>query len=75
MCMRAMRLTVHLPDNTNALINFVHDKQSNIDGILTAYQNGLVGGNVYFLNPYGIYIGESGSSMLVVCIKHRPMIL
>ncbi|MGC6476026.1 MAG: leukotoxin LktA family filamentous adhesin, partial [Parvibaculales bacterium] len=53
-------VNLHLPDNTNALINFVHDKQSNIDGILTAYQNGLVGGNVYFLNPYGIYIGESG---------------
>lgn len=52
-------VNLHLPDNTNALINFVHDKQSNIDGILTAYQNGLVGGNVYFLNPYGIYIGES----------------
>ena len=57
---RGNQVNLHLPDNTDNLINFVHDKETRIDGLLNAYKNGLIGGNVYFLNPYGIYVGESG---------------
>ncbi|MGC6512260.1 MAG: leukotoxin LktA family filamentous adhesin [Parvibaculales bacterium] len=57
---RGNQVNLHLPDSTDNLINFVHDKETRIDGLLNAYKNGLVGGNVYFLNPYGIYVGESG---------------
>lgn len=53
-------VNLHLPGGTSNLINLVHGKQSNIDGILNSYKNGAIGGNVYFANPYGIIIGPTG---------------
>jgi len=52
---------MHLPDGTDSLFNFVHDKQTNIDGILNGYKAGKIDGDVYFLNPHGVMIGESGA--------------
>lgn len=49
-----------LPNQTQNLINIIHDKATNIDGILNSYQNGQIGGNVLLLNPNGIMVGANG---------------
>lgn len=51
---------LHLPGGTANLINMVRGKRTNIDGILNSIKDGKIGGNVFFLNPHGIMIGESG---------------
>ena len=53
-------VNMHLPNGANSLINFVHDKQTNIDGVLNGYKQGKIDGDVYFLNPHGVVIGQSG---------------
>lgn len=51
---------LHVPDSANNLINMVNAERSHIDGVLNAYKNGSIGGNVYFLNPHGMVIGSTG---------------
>ncbi len=51
---------LHLADGTGRLINVVRDSASHIDGVLNSYKNGRIGGDVYFLNPNGIFVGKSG---------------
>ncbi|MCP4651988.1 MAG: leukotoxin LktA family filamentous adhesin, partial [Candidatus Omnitrophica bacterium] len=53
-------VNLHLPDSTPNLINLVHDKISNINGILNSIKNGSIGGNVFMLNPYGVMVGKDG---------------
>ncbi|MDR1941931.1 MAG: leukotoxin LktA family filamentous adhesin, partial [Endomicrobium sp.] len=53
-------VNLHLKNGINNLVNLVSDKTTNIDGVLNAYKNGKIGGNVFFLNPNGIIIGKSG---------------
>jgi|GEM_PF-5389641 len=54
-------VNLHVPGAASRLINLVHDQRTHIDGILNAYQGGRIGGNVYFLNPYGVVVGAQGS--------------
>ena len=51
---------LHLADGTGRLINVVRDSASHIDGVLNSYKNGRIGGDVYFLNPNGIFVGKTG---------------
>ncbi|MCL2623615.1 MAG: leukotoxin LktA family filamentous adhesin, partial [Planctomycetaceae bacterium] len=51
---------LYVPDSAQNLVNLVHNEKSQIDGIMNAYKNGQIGGNVWFLNPHGIAIGQSG---------------
>ncbi|MDR2171233.1 MAG: leukotoxin LktA family filamentous adhesin [Planctomycetaceae bacterium] len=51
---------LHVPDTAKNLVNLVHKERSQIDGILNSYKNGKIGGNVFFLNPHGIVIGQGG---------------
>ena len=53
-------VNLYVPDGADALMNMVHDQQSVIDGYLNAYKDGKIGGDIYFLNPYGIVVGETG---------------
>ena len=53
-------VNLHVPESASNLINLVHDSQSNINGILNTYQRGVIGGNVYFLNPHGVFVSEHG---------------
>ena len=53
-------VNLFLPDGASVLMNMVHDQQTVIDGYLNAYKDGKVGGDVYFLNPHGIIVGQSG---------------
>ena len=57
---RGNTVNLHLPGNTDHLLNLVHGKRSDIHGILNSYKNGDIGGNVYFANPFGVVIGQSG---------------
>lgn len=54
-------VNLHLPANTTNLINLVHNERSQLDGMLNSIQNGEIGGNVFFLNPYGMMVGSQGS--------------
>ncbi|WP_372656933.1 leukotoxin LktA family filamentous adhesin, partial [Hydrogenophaga sp.] len=56
----ATTVNLHLPDQTRNLLNLVHDEQSSIHGMVNAYQDGHIGGNVFFLNPHGIVVGKQG---------------
>jgi filamentous hemagglutinin family protein len=51
---------LHVPDAAKNLVNLVHGERTQIDGILNSYKDGRIGGNVFFLNPHGIAIGQSG---------------
>ena len=53
-------VNLFLPDQTDNLVNMVTEQQTVIDGFLNAYKDGQIGGNVYFLNPYGVMVGSSG---------------
>jgi filamentous hemagglutinin family protein len=53
-------VNLHLPGQTTNLLNLVHGERSYINGLLNAYQNGQLGGNVFFFNPYGVVVGQQG---------------
>ena len=53
-------VNLYVPDGADALMNMVHDQQSVIDGYLNAYKDGKIGGDIYFLNPFGVVVGETG---------------
>ncbi|MEH6446128.1 MAG: leukotoxin LktA family filamentous adhesin, partial [Oceanospirillaceae bacterium] len=51
---------LHVPGGATNLLNVVHGQVSNIDGVLNAYKNGKIGGNVFFANPHGFVVGAGG---------------
>ncbi|MGC6517440.1 MAG: leukotoxin LktA family filamentous adhesin [Candidatus Puniceispirillaceae bacterium] len=53
-------VNLYLPDGASALMNMVHDQQTVIDGYLNAYKDGKIGGDVYFLNPHGVIVSNTG---------------
>ncbi|HBG01655.1 MAG TPA: hypothetical protein DDW87_08795, partial [Firmicutes bacterium] len=53
-------VNLHLPTGTSNLLNLVHENTSYIHGILNSIYEGQIGGNVYFLNPHGVVVGEGG---------------
>ncbi|MGV3499769.1 MAG: leukotoxin LktA family filamentous adhesin [Hydrogenophaga sp.] len=53
-------VNMHLPGQTQHLLNLVHGERSYINGLLNAYRNGQIGGHVYFLNPHGTVVGAQG---------------
>ncbi|MEN6412388.1 MAG: hypothetical protein ABFC84_06420, partial [Veillonellales bacterium] len=54
-------VNLYLPGGTSNLLNFVHGSRSQIDGMLNSIKDNRIGGNVYFLNPYGMVVGASGA--------------
>jgi filamentous hemagglutinin family protein len=53
-------VNLHLPTGASNLLNLVHNEQSVIDGVMNAYKDGRIGGNIFFLNPHGIVVGAGG---------------
>lgn len=55
--------TVNLivPNSAGKLVNIVRQGSVNILGTLNSYQNGKIGGNVVFVDSYGMVVGASGS--------------
>ncbi|AZO95863.1 hypothetical protein [Halocella sp. SP3-1] len=54
-------VNMYLPGGTSNLINLVHADKSYIYGMLNSIKNGEIGGNLYFLNPHGIMVGEGAT--------------
>lgn len=50
---------MHLPENTNHLVNFVDNKIS-VNGTVNALKEKKVGGNLYFVSPQGMIVGKTG---------------
>lgn len=50
---------MHLPTNTNHLVNFVDNKIS-VNGTVNALKGSKVGGNLYFVSPKGMIVGKTG---------------
>ena len=53
-------VNLNLPTGTANLLNLVRDGASNINGIVNAYKDGRIGGNVFFFNPHGFVVGAGG---------------
>ena len=53
-------VNLHLPGRTNSLINIVNSETSDINGMLNSFKDNVVGGNVFFVNPFGLTIGSQG---------------
>lgn len=53
-------VNLYLPGGTSNLINVVHNERSDLNGVMNAYKDGRIGGNIYFLNPHGIVVGSQG---------------
>ena len=49
-----------LPTGTQNLINIVSEAPINVYGILNSIQDGKIGGNVYFADPYGFVVSRGG---------------
>lgn len=50
---------MHLPENTNHLVNFVDIKIS-VNGTVNALKENKIGGNLYFVSPQGMIVGKTG---------------
>ncbi|WP_186301646.1 leukotoxin LktA family filamentous adhesin [Denitromonas halophila] len=53
-------VNLHLPQQTANLLNLVRNERSQIDGVMNAYKDGRIGGNVFFFNPHGMVVGAQG---------------
>ncbi|MCL2005791.1 MAG: leukotoxin LktA family filamentous adhesin [Planctomycetaceae bacterium] len=63
---------LHVPESARNLVNLVHNEHSFIDGTLNSLlHNGQIGGNVYFLNPHGVVVGQSGTIYVGAGISAR----
>lgn len=54
------QVDLFLPDNTGSLVNIVRNGTVVVDGVLNAYKNGKIGGNVFFSSPDGFVVGKTG---------------
>jgi filamentous hemagglutinin family protein len=50
-----------LPSGTTNLLNLVNGSAATINGILNSIKNGQVGGNVFFIDPFGLVVGKTGA--------------
>ncbi|MDH4450499.1 MAG: leukotoxin LktA family filamentous adhesin, partial [Rhodoferax sp.] len=53
-------VNLHVPGSASALLNIVRDQSTTINGLLNSYQDGVLGGNVFFANPHGFVVGKTG---------------
>lgn len=53
-------VNLQLPASTTNLLNLVRDQRSVFDGVLNAFKDGRIGGNVFFFNPHGLVVGAQG---------------
>ncbi len=53
-------VNLHLPQNTDTLVNIVRDGPAVVEGTVNALKSGAIGGNVVFSDPYGFVLGSQG---------------
>src|SRR5665213_3487046 len=51
---------LYVPTGANDLINIVRNGTAVVNGTLNGYQNGAIGGNIFFADPYGFVVGAGG---------------
>lgn len=51
---------LHLPTNTDTLVNIVRDGPAVVEDTVNAFKNGTIGGNVVFSDAYGFVLGSGG---------------
>jgi len=51
---------LYLPTGTANLLNLVSGSPVTISGILNSIKNGQIGGNVFFIDPFGMVLGKTG---------------
>lgn len=55
-------VNMYVPTGARNLVNVITGGQrSFVDGTVNAFREGRIGGNVYFLNPDGLVIGQQGT--------------
>lgn len=63
-------VNLHHPLNSQRLVNLIKDEKTQINGILNSIKNGHISGDVFFVNPYGVTVGQGGvinvSSLTIV---------
>jgi filamentous hemagglutinin family protein len=57
---RGQTVNLNLPSGTANLVNLVRGAPTVINGVVNAYKNNQIGGNVYFADSDGIVIGKTG---------------
>ncbi len=53
-------VNLHVPKRAANLLNVVRKERSVLNGVMNAYKDGRIGGNVYFFNPHGVVVGQQG---------------
>ncbi len=53
-------VNLYLPSNTTTLLNLINSSQMTVNGMLNSIENGQIGGNVFFADPYGMVVGSTG---------------
>ncbi|MHB1566868.1 MAG: leukotoxin LktA family filamentous adhesin [Acidiferrobacter sp.] len=54
-------VNLDLPSGTQNLINIVTGAPTQVDGIINSISQGHIGGHVFFADPYGLVVGQSGA--------------
>lgn len=53
-------VNLDLPSGTQNLINIVTGAPTEVDGVINSISQGHIGGHVFFADPYGLVVGQSG---------------
>ena len=54
-------VNLDLPTGTHNLINIVTGAATTVDGTINSISQGHIGGHVFFADPYGLVVGQSGA--------------
>lgn len=54
-------VNLHVPTGAGYLVNIVRSAPVDIQGTVNSYQNGSIGGNIVFADPYGLVVGKKGT--------------
>ena len=54
-------VNLHVPTGAGYLVNIVRSAPVDIQGTVNSYQNGSIGGNIVFADPYGLVVGKTGT--------------
>jgi filamentous hemagglutinin family protein len=54
-------VNLHVPTGAGYLVNIVRNAPVDIQGTVNSYQNGTIGGNIVFADPYGLVVGKTGT--------------
>lgn len=65
-------VNLQVPRKAATLLNMVYGGRTVIDGVLNAYHDGRIGGNVVFADPHGLIVGAHGQVNVGALIVTTP---